>query len=166
MVEPIIGLIVGISLGVYLLYTLIRPEDFDPAKVGAQAITLDLSQGESCGDILTQLLFLTIMLAIGVLPVKAEPVHADPSREILILFLKIPELEGDAMTFVGWWQIAIVLALVVVTAIPVSSFIAERLCGQGQFPLAGSAAGRARLLSCWPASTRSASRAGSSTRSR
>jgi hypothetical protein len=31
---------------------------------------------------------LTIMLAIGVLPVKAEPVHADPSRNILILFLK------------------------------------------------------------------------------
>jgi K+-transporting ATPase KdpF subunit len=28
MTEPIIGLIVGISLGVYLLYTLIRPEKF------------------------------------------------------------------------------------------------------------------------------------------
>jgi K+-transporting ATPase KdpF subunit len=28
MVEPIIGLIVGVSLGVYLLYTLIRPERF------------------------------------------------------------------------------------------------------------------------------------------
>jgi len=28
MVEPIIGLIVGISLGVYLLYTLIHPEKF------------------------------------------------------------------------------------------------------------------------------------------
>jgi len=28
MVEPIIGLIVGISLGIYLLYTLIHPEKF------------------------------------------------------------------------------------------------------------------------------------------
>ncbi len=28
MTEPIIGLIVGISLGVYLLYTLIYPEKF------------------------------------------------------------------------------------------------------------------------------------------
>jgi len=28
MVEPIIGLIVGIGLGVYLLYTLIHPEKF------------------------------------------------------------------------------------------------------------------------------------------
>jgi K+-transporting ATPase KdpF subunit len=28
MTEPIIGLIVGISLGVYLLYTLIHPEKF------------------------------------------------------------------------------------------------------------------------------------------
>jgi K+-transporting ATPase KdpF subunit len=28
MVEPLIGLIVGVSLGVYLLYTLIHPEKF------------------------------------------------------------------------------------------------------------------------------------------
>jgi len=28
MTEPIIGLIVGISLGIYLLYTLIHPEKF------------------------------------------------------------------------------------------------------------------------------------------
>ncbi len=28
MAEPIIGLIVGVCLGVYLLYTLIRPERF------------------------------------------------------------------------------------------------------------------------------------------
>jgi len=28
MVEPIIGLIVGVSLGLYLLYTLIHPEKF------------------------------------------------------------------------------------------------------------------------------------------
>jgi K+-transporting ATPase KdpF subunit len=28
MVEPVIGLIVGVSLGVYLLYTLIYPEKF------------------------------------------------------------------------------------------------------------------------------------------
>jgi len=28
MTEPIIGLIVGVSLGVYLLYTLIYPERF------------------------------------------------------------------------------------------------------------------------------------------
>jgi K+-transporting ATPase KdpF subunit len=28
MIEPIIGLIVGVSLGVYLLYTLIYPEKF------------------------------------------------------------------------------------------------------------------------------------------
>ncbi|MGO8797960.1 MAG: K(+)-transporting ATPase subunit F [Roseiarcus sp.] len=28
MTEPIIGLIVGVSLGLYLLYTLIRPEKF------------------------------------------------------------------------------------------------------------------------------------------
>jgi len=28
MTEPIIGLIVGISLGVYLLFTLIHPEKF------------------------------------------------------------------------------------------------------------------------------------------
>jgi K+-transporting ATPase KdpF subunit len=28
MTEPVIGLIVAISLGVYLLYTLIRPEKF------------------------------------------------------------------------------------------------------------------------------------------
>jgi len=28
MFEPIIGLIVGVSLGVYLLYTLIYPEKF------------------------------------------------------------------------------------------------------------------------------------------
>jgi K+-transporting ATPase KdpF subunit len=28
MIEPIIGLIVGVSLGVYLLYTLIHPEKF------------------------------------------------------------------------------------------------------------------------------------------
>jgi K+-transporting ATPase KdpF subunit len=28
MTEPIIGLIVGVSLGVYLLYTLIYPEKF------------------------------------------------------------------------------------------------------------------------------------------
>jgi len=28
MIEPIIGLIVGVSLGAYLLYTLIYPEKF------------------------------------------------------------------------------------------------------------------------------------------
>jgi len=28
MTEPIIGLIVGVSLGLYLLYTLIHPEKF------------------------------------------------------------------------------------------------------------------------------------------
>ena len=28
MIEPIIGLIVGVCLGVYLLYTLIRPDRF------------------------------------------------------------------------------------------------------------------------------------------
>jgi K+-transporting ATPase KdpF subunit len=28
MIEPLIGLIVGISLGVYLLYTLLHPEKF------------------------------------------------------------------------------------------------------------------------------------------
>jgi K+-transporting ATPase KdpF subunit len=28
MIEPIIGLIVGLSLGIYLLYTLIHPEKF------------------------------------------------------------------------------------------------------------------------------------------
>jgi K+-transporting ATPase KdpF subunit len=28
MIEPVIGLIVGIGLGVYLLYTLIHPEKF------------------------------------------------------------------------------------------------------------------------------------------
>ncbi|MGO9773704.1 MAG: K(+)-transporting ATPase subunit F [Roseiarcus sp.] len=28
MTEPIIGLIVGLSLGIYLLYTLIHPEKF------------------------------------------------------------------------------------------------------------------------------------------
>jgi len=28
MTEPVIGLIVAISLGIYLLYTLIRPEKF------------------------------------------------------------------------------------------------------------------------------------------
>jgi K+-transporting ATPase KdpF subunit len=28
MIEPIVGLIVGVSLGVYLLYTLIYPEKF------------------------------------------------------------------------------------------------------------------------------------------
>ncbi|WP_158814949.1 K(+)-transporting ATPase subunit F [Methylocapsa sp. S129] len=28
MIEPIIGLIVGVSLGIYLLYTLIYPEKF------------------------------------------------------------------------------------------------------------------------------------------
>ncbi|WP_424112111.1 K(+)-transporting ATPase subunit F [Roseiarcus sp.] len=28
MTEPIIGLIVGIGLGIYLLYTLVRPEKF------------------------------------------------------------------------------------------------------------------------------------------
>jgi len=28
MIEPIIGLLVGVSLGVYLLYTLIHPEKF------------------------------------------------------------------------------------------------------------------------------------------
>ena len=28
MIEPIIGLIVGLSLGAYLLYTLIHPEKF------------------------------------------------------------------------------------------------------------------------------------------
>ncbi|MGA2793602.1 MAG: K(+)-transporting ATPase subunit F [Roseiarcus sp.] len=28
MIEPIIGLIVGVSLGAYLLYTLIHPEKF------------------------------------------------------------------------------------------------------------------------------------------
>jgi len=28
MTEPVIGLIVGVSLGVYLLYTLIYPEKF------------------------------------------------------------------------------------------------------------------------------------------
>jgi K+-transporting ATPase KdpF subunit len=28
MTEPLIGLIVGVGLGVYLLYTLIRPENF------------------------------------------------------------------------------------------------------------------------------------------
>ena len=37
------------------------------------------------------------------------------------------------MTFVGWWQIAIVLALVVVTAIPVSSLIADVYAGKDNF---------------------------------
>ena len=37
------------------------------------------------------------------------------------------------MTFVGWWQIAIVLALVVVTAIPVSSLIADVYAGKENF---------------------------------
>ena len=51
---------------------------------------------------------------------------ADPLSEVA-------ELEGDAMTFVGWWQIAIVLALVVVTAIPVSSLIADVYAGKENF---------------------------------
>src|ERR1700678_1329807 len=37
------------------------------------------------------------------------------------------------MTLVGWWQIAIVLALVVVTAIPVSSLIADVYAGKENF---------------------------------
>jgi potassium-transporting ATPase potassium-binding subunit len=37
------------------------------------------------------------------------------------------------MTFAGWWQIAIVLALVVVTAIPVSSLIADVYAGKENF---------------------------------
>jgi K+-transporting ATPase ATPase A chain len=37
------------------------------------------------------------------------------------------------MTFVGWWQIAITLALVVVTAIPMSSLIASVYAGQDNF---------------------------------
>jgi len=49
------------------------------------------------------------------------------------------------MTFVGWWQIAIVLALVLITAIPLATY-RERLRRQGQFPVACLATGRARLL--------------------
>src|SRR5271154_661803 len=37
------------------------------------------------------------------------------------------------MTLVGWWQIAIVLALVVVTAIPLSSLIAGVYAGEDNF---------------------------------
>src|SRR5580658_9387748 len=37
------------------------------------------------------------------------------------------------MTFVGWWQIAVVLALVVVTAIPVSGLIASVYAGKDNF---------------------------------
>src|SRR6202522_4104207 len=37
------------------------------------------------------------------------------------------------MTFVGWWQIAIVLALVVVTAIPLSGLIADVYAGKENF---------------------------------
>src|SRR6202453_3859523 len=37
------------------------------------------------------------------------------------------------MTFVGWWQIAIVLALVVVTAIPLSGLIASVYAGKENF---------------------------------
>src|ERR1700677_4396830 len=37
------------------------------------------------------------------------------------------------MTFVGWWQIAIVLALVVVTAIPLSGLIASVYAGKDNF---------------------------------
>ena len=37
------------------------------------------------------------------------------------------------MTFVGWWQIAIVLALVVVTAIPMSGLISSVYAGRDNF---------------------------------
>ena len=37
------------------------------------------------------------------------------------------------MTFVGWWQIALVLALVVVTAIPMSGLIASVYAGKDNF---------------------------------
>src|SRR5450432_3452926 len=37
------------------------------------------------------------------------------------------------MTFVGWWQIAIVLALVLITAIPLSGLIASVYAGKDNF---------------------------------
>ena len=49
------------------------------------------------------------------------------------------------MTFVGWSQIAIVLALVLVAAIPLSGLIARSTPASATF-YAGAAAGRARLL--------------------
>ena len=51
------------------------------------------------------------------------------------------------MTFVGWSQIAIVLALTLIAAIPLSGLIVNDLRGRGQLPHAGPAAGRARVLS-------------------
>ena len=37
------------------------------------------------------------------------------------------------MTFVGWWQIAFVLALVLITAIPMSALIASVYAGEDNF---------------------------------
>ena len=60
------------------------------------------------------------------------------------------------MTFVSWWQIAFVLALVLITAIPMSSFIASVYAGEDNF-LSPVLRPVERCSIGWPVSMRSAS---------
>ena len=68
------------------------------------------------------------------------------------------------MTLVGWSQIAIVLALVLAAAIPLSGLIVKVYAGEDNFLTPILVPARARCSIASPASTRRASRAGSPTR--
>ena len=56
------------------------------------------------------------------------------------------------MTLVGWSQIALVLALVVACAVPLSAYHRPRLRGRKDIPEPRARAGRARASIAWPAS--------------
>ena len=91
--------------------------------------------------------------------------HPDPSRTVLKDAGPATVREGDAMTILGWLQILLVLAAVVTAAVPLGRYIARVMAGERTFMSPVLAPVERGFYTLWPASTRSANRAGAATRS-